>query len=283
MLDIPTTREGLSGNMLWNTITPEILPVSALLIVGSVAIIGRERLFRFANNYRQQLRSAAPAIATLGGLLVLNQLFREVGTELSWLIGWNITGAIYEIEGGFVGWLQFIIPEIMTPLFGAIYMVGYVFLLVFPVIAYLVLRDHRFLRETAFAYSINHVLGLVLYVTIIAYGPRNIIPDLVEPLLYITWPESQIVTSEVNTNTNVFPSLHTSMSVTVALLAYRTRDIYPVWFPIASVLAVGVVISTMYLGIHWGIDVLAGTALAVIAIKGSQFIDARWARRVSDC
>ncbi|MGM0371878.1 MAG: phosphatase PAP2 family protein [Halobacteriota archaeon] len=268
--------------MLLDTSLPVGFSVTILLGLASVTIIGRNQLGQFTQNYDERFKSGIPAIVLLGGLLVFNQLFRDVGTELSWLIGWNITGAIYKIEGEFVGLLQEFIPEFATPVFTSLYLVGYIFLIVFPIFAYLVLKDSRYLRETAFAYSINHILGLVLYSTIIAYGPRNMLPDIVEPLMYTSWPESQIITSAVNTNTNVFPSLHTSMSVTVAILAYRTRNIYTRWFPVATAIAVGVVVSTMYLGIHWGIDVLAGSLLAVFAVWFGTHVENRWFSEATD-
>ncbi|PHQ46249.1 inositol phosphorylceramide synthase, partial [Halorubrum sp. C3] len=61
---------------------------------------------------------------------------------------------------------------------------------------------------------------------------------------------------------NVFPSLHTSLSVTVGTFAVLTRDEYPLWTLIAVPLSLSVVIATMYLGIHWLTDVVAGFALA---------------------
>ena len=146
------------------------------------------------------------------------------------------------------------------------------FLLAFPVVAYFLLPDARPIREMTVAYSLNYALGVVCYVLFIAYGPRNVMPDLVDQLLYTHWPESQLLTSEVNSNVNVFPSLHTSLAVTVAALAYRTREAYPTWLPIATVLALSVVISTMYLGIHWGIDVLAGIGLAAISVAAAVWL-----------
>jgi membrane-associated phospholipid phosphatase len=157
---------------------------------------------------------------------------------------------------------------------------GYSFLLVFPLLAGLWLSETTHLRRTVLAYTVNDAVGLLCYLVFVAYGPRNYMPDLVQPLLYDAIPRFQLLTSEVNANTNVFPSLHTSLSVTVILFAWRTRDPYPRWLAIAAVIGVSVVISTMYLGIHWGTDVVAGTVLAVVSFEiGTRGVD-RWHRIV---
>jgi membrane-associated phospholipid phosphatase len=136
----------------------------------------------------------------------------------------------------------------------------------FPLLAYFAHDNAGPLRRTIIAYGINYGLGVVCYLAFIAYGPRNLMPELVDSLLFTTYPKYQLLTSEVNSNTNVFPSLHTSLSVTVALLAAQTRDIYRGWLYISTLLAGSVVVATMYLGIHWGIDVAAGTALAILSV-----------------
>ncbi len=212
------------------------------------------------------------------GSVVVQQRCQTVRPDFSWLrfVEWNITWAIYDIEGQFILWLQsYSTPEI-TAYFSFIYIYGYVFLLVFPVIAYFALSNTRPARELLAAYALNYILGLICYTFIIAYGPRNMMPELVEALLYDTYPQYQHLTRQVNRNTNVFPSLHTSLAATVTFLAYRTRDVYPKWFLVATVLGVSVAISTMYLGIHWVIDVVAGVGLAYISVALAGTLVGRW-------
>jgi len=243
------------------------LVVGAMLGLATVTIVGRSRLARLRSHYRERLRAIAPALAVLGGVLLMNRVVRTVGPELSWLIGWNVTGLIFGIEGTFVADLQSLATPAVTSYFAFVYVDGYVFLLVFPLIAYLALDEMGFLRETCLAYALNYGIGVLCYVVFIAYGPRNLMPDMVESLLYTAWPQSQLLTTQVNTNTNVFPSLHASLAITVAALAYRTREIYPKWFVVAAALAASVVVSTMYLGIHWLVDVVAGGVLALVAVR----------------
>jgi len=118
------------------------------------------------------------------------------------------------------------------------------------------------LKVTLLAYILNYGVGLVCYVVFVTYGPRNFMPEAVSSLLYTSWPQSQLLTSEVNVNTNVFPSLHTSLSASVAFLAYRYRDVSSLWLPVSGFGALSIAVSTMYLGIHWLTDVIAGVILA---------------------
>ncbi|WP_336329003.1 phosphatase PAP2 family protein [Haloarcula sp. CGMCC 1.2071] len=240
--------------------------VSLLLAVGVAGIVGPDRIRSELPALRTRLRQAARPLLLLGAVLAANSVVRDFGVGLSWLIGSNITKTIYAIEGSFVASLQSLAPAWFTLYLGFVYVYGYAFLLVFPLVLTLLLTNTRYLRETAFAYTVNYVIGLLCYVLFVAYGPRNFAPDTVEPLLYDTIPRFQLVTSQINANTNVFPSLHTSLSVTVALMAYRLRAEYPRWLPVATCLAGSVVLSTMVLGIHWATDVVFGVLLGALSV-----------------
>ena len=240
--------------------------VVALQLLALAVVVGRDGLSNASTNLRTNLRVVAPTLAVLVAVLAVNGVVRDVGVELSWLIGVNVTGSIHAVEGQFVASLQSFATPWLTAYFGGVYVFGYIFLLTFPIVAYLVRADSRPLQTLLVAYAVNYGLGLVCYVVFISYGPRNFMPELVDSLLYTSWPQSQLLTSRVNRNTNVFPSLHTSLSITVALVGYRYREASPRWLPVAVVLAASIAVSTMYLGIHWATDVVAGAALAAVAV-----------------
>ncbi|WP_458210679.1 phosphatase PAP2 family protein [Haladaptatus sp. NG-SE-30] len=242
----------------------------AMLATATAAVVGVSGLKRARGHFRERIRALLPHFGLLIVVLAVNNVAREYGPELSWIIGWNITGLIHAVEGDFVGTVQSVATPELTAYFSFMYIYGYVFLLVFPFVAYFALPEERPLKETTIAYALNYGLGLVCYILFISYGPRNLIPDVVAPLLYSTYPQSQILTGEVNANTNVFPSLHTSLSVSVALLAYRTREAYPRWTLVAIPTAASIVVATMYLGIHWGTDVLAGILLGIVSVLGAE-------------
>lgn len=236
-----------------------------LLMVGTVGmvVIGPKQLLALRYSYRRQLREVWPFLGLLILVLVVNSVARDVVPELSWLIGINITGYIYAIEGPFVATVQSFSSSLFTAYFSFMYVYGYVFLLIFPLIAYGSLDNLLTFKQLIITYICNYMSGLAAYTFFIAYGPRNLLPDLVNPLLFSTYAEYHLLSAAANANTNVFPSLHTSLSMTVALLAYETRDIYPRWSLVAAVFAVSITIATMYLGIHWAIDIVAGIVLAV--------------------
>lgn len=243
-----------------------VVVVGTLIALTTFVVVGRPRLAQLCRHRRERLRDVFPSLVLLGIVLVINRVARQLAPELSWIIGFRITDLIYSLEGTFVAWVQSFATPVATTYFMYVYVYGYVYLLVFPLVAYLALENLGPLRETILAYTFNYAIGLTCYILFVAYGPRNLMPELVESLLISGWPESALLTSEINVNTNVFPSLHTSLSVTVALLAYRTRRVYPGWLAIAVPLAGSVAVATMYLGIHWAIDVVGGTILGVVSV-----------------
>ena len=242
--------------------------VLTLVAVASPVFVGWERLTHVPRSAKRRLRAVRSHLAVLIALLLVNSVVRDLGPEFSWIIGWNVTGVIHAIEGTFVAQLQSALATpALTTYFSLVYVYGYAFLLIFPLVAYFSLDDPEPLRRIIVAYSVNYGLGVVCYLLFIAYGPRNLMPELVSGLLYTNYPEFQLLTTQVNSNTNVFPSLHTSLSLAVALLAARTRTVYRSWWVVSTILAVSITVSTMYLGIHWATDVVAGVVLAVVSVK----------------
>ncbi|ELY69931.1 phosphatase PAP2 family protein [Natrinema versiforme] len=263
--------------MLAEVLTQLVIVISILLPIAIAVFIGRKRLARTRAEWRTRLRDVAPAIAVLLIVLLINRLARQRAPRLSREIGLHLTSELYNIEGEFILLFQSIATPETTAYFSLIYIYGYTFLLLFPPIAYFTLSETRTFRRLLTAYALNYVIGLVLYIFVIAYGPRNLMPaEVAETMLFDTNPQYRYLTREVNSNTNVFPSLHTSLSATVATFAAMTRSTFPKWFPVAVVLAASVAISTMFLGIHWGIDVVGGLLLAALCVTLSDRFVGRW-------
>jgi membrane-associated phospholipid phosphatase len=258
---------------LTSVLASVVVVTIGLTLVGALVIIGPAQLRTLWATRGNRLRAAFPYVALLAGVLLVNSQARSAVREFSWTIGIELTMAIYALEGDFVPWLQSHATPPVTAYLSFQYIYGYIFLLVFPLLAYIALDDREPFRMLSLAYTYNYAIGLVLYVLVIAYGPRNLLPGAVESLLYTTWPSSQLLTTQMNTNTNVFPSLHTSLATTVVLLAYQTRSVYPSWFYLSAAIASSVILATLYLGIHWGLDALAGVVLAIVSVAAAGRFD----------
>jgi membrane-associated phospholipid phosphatase len=262
-------------NPILSVVGSLVLWVGGALLVAGAAIVGPRRVARLRTELVPRLWGVRRSIAALVAVLLASAVGRSSLQTVSELFGLRLTGLIYAVEGNFVAWVQatFVAPE-LTMYFAGIYVYGYVFLLVFPFVAYLALPDTTTLNRLIVAYALNYSIGLVIYAVVYAHGPRNLMPDKVTSLLFTYNPEFMALTSEVNEAANVFPSLHTSLSVTVAAFAVLTRREYPRWTPVAVWLATSVVIATMYLGIHWLTDVVGGIALALGCVYLSyRFVD----------
>lgn len=78
---------------------------------------------------------------------------------------------------------------------------------------------------------------------------------------------------------NCFPSMHTSIAFAVLLLALREKG--PIFKWAMSAYCAAIIFSTLFLDIHWTIDVIAGMAFAYGVVKLSDWIMARVNRLVS--
>ncbi|WP_416841707.1 phosphatase PAP2 family protein [Haloferax sp. DFSO52] len=242
------------------------------LVVATVGVVGPTRLRAGFGTLRDRLRESSPYLGLLVFVLLVNKVARDIGPDVSWALGWNVTGLIYALEGDFVHHVQSLRTPELTAVLSTVYLSGYVFLLTFPFVAYLFSDDRHPFELTAVAYAVNYAIGLTCYLLFISYGPRNLLPGQVESLLYSTYPQTQILTGEVNLNTNVFPSLHTSLSVTAAIVAISTYRTYPVWAFVAPIIAATVAFATMYLGIHWASDVVFGVLLGVVSVALGEWV-----------
>ncbi|WP_066413921.1 phosphatase PAP2 family protein [Halorubrum aethiopicum] len=252
--------------------------------------IGLDRVRSIAadrDRLRRRLRIAAPYVGGLAVVLLFNKGFLTRIEAFSRRHGLRPTELFYALEGDFVAALQSALPDWGLYYFGPMYVFGYVVVLVFPFVAYLFAANARPLKTLVAAYAVNYAAAIVCYGAVLAYGPRNYHrlpgadPDAarVEAPLLDTFPEVTRLTARVNVETNVFPSLHTALSVTVLLVAVSTHEEFPRWTPVAGLLTGSIVLSTMYLGTHWAIDVVAGAALAAGSVAVARRIVSRTGSR----
>jgi membrane-associated phospholipid phosphatase len=234
----------------------------------------RHDVRRAATSLESRLLDIAPYLGITALFFLGKRATHGHSLRISRALDWDLTAEIYAVEGAFVAWLQDVTPGVTLEFFSGMYMFGFPYLIVTAPILYFLLPSRRHLKELLVAYLLNYAVGTLCYTLFIVYGPRNHLSS-VDGLMYTFYPQTQEMTAAVSANTNVFPSLHTSLAVVVAIFAWRSRESYPRWAPIASFVTACVVFSTMYLGIHWVIDVVAGIALAAGSVVAAERLVAR--------
>lgn len=195
----------------------QVAVVIAVLLVGFVPLcIGRRRLRATRREWRDRMRESAPVASVVLVVLLANRFTRQHLPDLSWAIDWNLTPTFYAIEGEAIIWFQQFASPTVTQYFSFVYIYGYVFILIFPVIAYFALSDTRPLRELLSAYALNYLLGLFLYLLVIAYGPRNIMPGQENTCSTTTAPSTRRVNWRPATVTTAIRELRrTCLQITV--------------------------------------------------------------------
>ncbi|MFC4987755.1 phosphatase PAP2 family protein [Saliphagus infecundisoli] len=221
-----------------------------------------------------RLRDVSPYLGAAAVCFLAKRATDGYSLRISRALGWDVTDELHAIEGGFVPAFQEVVPGATLEFFAAMYMFGFPFLIATAPVLYFLSPTGRRLKELLVAYLLNYVVGAICYTLVIAYGPRNHLAS-VEGLMYVAYPATQDLTAAMSANTDVFPSLHTSLAVVVVCFAWWSRREYPRWYPIAAVVGSGVVLSTMYLGIHWLVDVVAGVALGVGSVHAARRLVAR--------
>lgn len=178
----------------------------------------------------------------------------------------QFTELIYAIEGERVALFQAWTHEWLTLLATGVYFVGFPFVVLFT---YFVLKAHT--PETARRYVAAYLFTVLLALPFFVFFPVGVSAARadVAPLIYDVHPIITAGTLSTDTLLKAFPSLHTGLSVLAAVYAHRADTMYG-WT--ATVLAVLVVLSTFYGGIHWISDAVVAIGIALVADHLSQRI-----------
>jgi len=192
-------------------------------------------------------------------------------THINANYAWDYTPWIYNIEGNIVEQLQgAILHPSITPYFHFIYVVGFTVIINSSIIIYIALKHEKIVRTLTFGIIIMTSIAIPFYI----FFPVNEV--------WVTNPDYYGMYAEMSTNTvnilrevkegesvtqvfsnvnNCFPSMHTAISMFIAFTLIVNKRKYLA--PIFTWISVSIVIATVYLGIHWIIDIIAGITLAL--------------------
>jgi len=199
---------------------------------------------------------------SVAGILFINKYELTIEKNMNYQA--DFTPWIFGIEGHFVRNLQeFFYNPIITEICVFFYVIVFQSLLIASIGVYLLNKNKLFVYATCFAIVINYAVAIPFYL----FFPVNEVWSY--PLAGVTFhmldvfPLFEESYRPLSGLDNCFPSLHTSISVTIMFLAARSGN--PRWRIITTISAIIVIFSIFYLGIHWVTDMIAGSLLGITA------------------
>jgi membrane-associated phospholipid phosphatase len=175
-------------------------------------------------------------------------------------------------------WLQRFVTPFLTDFFFISYLTYYFIAIGLGVVFWV--RDRAVARRFIFTLTLAYVLSYAGYFAVPALGPRAALAERHSVALETT-AVSRAISATLDelehTKFDVFPSGHTMIAVIVLIVAFeRARDVFWWLLPVAICL----VISTVYCRFHYVVDVIGGTALAIVAVPLGDAIYDRWTKRL---
>ncbi|MDG0871698.1 phosphatase PAP2 family protein [Paenibacillus thiaminolyticus] len=245
-----------------------IAVVTLLLWFGS----GKQPLAVVAAFYKALRHSRSFLYAFIGLILILLVNNFELTVEKAMAINWDFTSHIHQLEGQFVHSIQKLFHHpLLTQAVAFFYIVVFQSLIVGSIAIYIAKDNLRMARAVCYAVIINYAVAIPFYLFFPVNEVWSYPPAAVEFRMLDVFPSFEENYRQLSGLDNCFPSLHTSISVTVALLASQSGNRR--WAIFTSISALIVIFSIFYLGIHWLTDMIAGTILAITA----SWLGMKWA------
>ncbi|WP_223069201.1 phosphatase PAP2 family protein [Paenibacillus caui] len=188
----------------------------------------------------------------------------------------DFTPYFFELEGHFVRNFQQLFHHLwVTEISAFLYVIVLQSLLAASIGIYAGQGNRVFLFATCLTVILNYAIAIPFYLffpigEVWSYAPSGAAFYMLE-----AFPHFEEVYRPLSGLDNCFPSLHTSISVSMAILAVRSGNRR--WAAIACVLAVAIIFTIFYMGIHWLADMLGGLALSAFATT----VAVRWASRAA--
>ena len=171
----------------------------------------------------------------------------------------NFTYILRSFEGDIGYWFsQHWIPALLY-FFVMIYIAVYPFTLWFSPIYFIITNNKKSMKTIAYGAFLIYIIALPFY---LFFPVTNVYTYYhVESPLEIVIPSVENFFYSTTTQNNCFPSLHTAFTILIAYTISLTDNKRLKYF--AYSISILVIISVIYLAIHWIMDVIAGIALSL--------------------
>jgi len=232
-----------------------------LFVIGLLVFFPRDIYKKDVSKLYHTLKKQLPFIIIIIGVVIFHVLEVNIIDPIvtDW-VGIDFASKLQVIENGFVIKLaqQHWIPSLVM-FFVTIYIIVYLFILWFTPLYFLVADEEKSMKTLSYGLLLTYTIALPFYLILpitnvyTYYGiqsPLNMMMPGVEDFFYMT-----------TTQNNCLPSLHVAMVLLIARSTSFTKNKLYSYF--VYTLAMAVIISVIYLAIHWILDVVSGITLAL--------------------
>lgn len=152
-------------------------------------------------------------------------------------------------------WLDPISSAPLADFFAIFYSAWFFF--TYATVLLMLRHSHKAVKEYVFMAIITFYLGYITYFFVPAIGPEFTLhyAHSIGPVLALVDGAGPWLSRDC------FPSLHTGISIVMLVSVWRYQR---KWFPFYAVLVTFIILSTQFLRVHYGIDVIAGISLAIM-------------------
>ena len=211
-------------------------------------------------NFIPQIKRHLPYLLIIFGVVLIHLIeVNFIDAPVTEWIGHDFANNVRALEGDSVYWFSQNWHALLVYIFVTIYIAIYPFFLWFSPLYFLITDNKKAMKTFAYGFLLIYAIALPFYL----FLPITNVYTFYEAssALESAIPSVEKFFYSTTTQNNCLPSLHTAMIILVTYSVSLTGNKKFTYFAIFTMIAV--IISVIYLSIHWIIDVITGGILAV--------------------
>lgn len=245
-----------------NTVTITIVATTFVLLLVSM----RNNPLLVAGSFVQEVftnRKYLFHFAAMIAILLFNKIEQMIEDSMTYQT--DFTSAVHRLEGDIVPFIQhYFQNDTLTYISTFFYVVIFPTLMVVSIGLYTYRKQYTLFYSICYALMFNYMIAIPFYLFFPVNEVWSYHPD-VQLLMTNVFPTFETDYRPLSGLDNCFPSLHTSISVSMAVIAMKSNNKFWRWFTLIS--AVFIIFSIFYLGVHWLTDMGGGLVLGIFASR----------------
>lgn len=199
---------------------------------------------------------------SMAGVLLINKYEQLLERHMSYQK--DFTPFFFKLEGHFVQhFQQFFHAAWVSDISAFFYVIILQSMLIASIGIFAGQHNKVYLYASCLTVLLNYAIAIPFFLffpitEVWAFPPAGVTFYMLE-----AYPRFEVVYRPMSGLDNCFPSLHTSVSVSMAILAVRSGNRR--WAGIACTFAAIILFTIFYMGIHWLTDMLGGLVLAGVS------------------